>query len=75
MKALITLALTAIAALPLQAQTNVGVSVRINQPGVYGRVDFGNLPPPPVVIAEPSGEAVEGDESDDDEEGAEALAM
>ena len=53
MKALITLALTAIAALPLQAQTNVGVSVRINQPGVYGRVDFGNLPPPPVVIAEP----------------------
>ena len=23
------------------------------KPGVYGRVEFGNLPPPPVVYAEP----------------------
>jgi hypothetical protein len=35
------------------AGVDVGVSVQIAQPGVYGRVDFGNLPPPPVVIAEP----------------------
>ncbi len=53
MKRLVTLALAACAALPSFAQTNVGVSVRINQPGVYGRVDFGNVPPPPVVFAEP----------------------
>lgn len=52
MKRLIVLALAASAALPLFAQTNVGVSVRINQPGVYGRVDFGNVPPP-VVFAQP----------------------
>lgn len=53
MKRLVTLALAACAALPSFAQTNVGVSVRINQPGVYGRVDFGNVPPPPVVFADP----------------------
>jgi hypothetical protein len=53
MKRLVTLALAACAALPALAQSAVGVSVRINQPGVYGRVDFGNVPPPPVVFAEP----------------------
>lgn len=53
MKRLVTLALAACAALPALAQSTVGVSVRINQPGVYGRVDFGNVPPPPVVFAEP----------------------
>jgi len=35
------------------AQTSVGVSVSINQPGVYGRIDIGNMPPPPVVYAKP----------------------
>ncbi|MBC7956593.1 MAG: hypothetical protein H7Y33_12080 [Cytophagales bacterium] len=35
------------------AQTSVGVSVGINQPGVYGRVDIGNMPPPPVVYVQP----------------------
>jgi hypothetical protein len=34
------------------AQTNVGVTVDINQPGVYGRVTIGNVPPP-VVYAQP----------------------
>ncbi|MDP2368563.1 hypothetical protein [Rhodoferax sp.] len=53
MKRLVALVLAASTALPLFAQTNVGVSVRINQPGVYGRVDFGNVPPPPVVFAQP----------------------
>ena len=38
---------------PVGAQTGVGVSVTINQPGVYGRVDIGNLPPPPVMVAQP----------------------
>ena len=31
------------------AQTTVGVSIGINQPGVYGRIDIGNRPPPTVV--------------------------
>jgi hypothetical protein len=35
------------------AQTSVGVSIGINQPGVYGRIDIGNLPPPPVVVPQP----------------------
>ncbi|MGL4575290.1 MAG: hypothetical protein ACRCV9_10930 [Burkholderiaceae bacterium] len=36
------------------AQTNigVGVTVDINQPGVYGRVTIGNVPPP-VVYPQP----------------------
>lgn len=32
------------------AGTNVGVSVSVNQPGVYGRIDIGNAPQPPVVV-------------------------
>jgi hypothetical protein len=35
------------------ATTDVGVSVSVNQPGFYGRVDFGNQPPPAVIYAEP----------------------
>ncbi|HZE91101.1 MAG TPA: hypothetical protein VE029_05230 [Rhizobacter sp.] len=34
------------------AQTSVGVSVSVAQPGVYGRIDIGNVPPP-VVYAQP----------------------
>lgn len=35
---------------------NVNVAVSVSgqvQPGVYGRIDIGNAPPPPVVYAEP----------------------
>ena len=35
------------------AQTSVGVSVGIYQPGVYGRIDIGNYPPPPVIYPQP----------------------
>jgi hypothetical protein len=35
------------------AGTNVGVSIDISQPGVYGRIDLGNLPPPAVVYPQP----------------------
>jgi hypothetical protein len=31
------------------AQVAIGGSISINQPGVYGRVDFGQAPPPPPV--------------------------
>lgn len=41
------------AASPAYAQTNVGVSIGIQQPGVYGRIDIGNVPRPPVVYAQP----------------------
>ncbi len=39
--------------LPVSAQTQVGISIGIHQPGVYGRIDIGNFPPPPVVYPHP----------------------
>ena len=35
------------------AAADVGVSVQISQPGVYGRVDIGRFPQPQVVVAQP----------------------
>jgi hypothetical protein len=43
------LALLAAAAVPAQA-TDVGVSVSVNQPGLYGRIDIGRVPSPPVLV-------------------------
>jgi hypothetical protein len=53
MKRISLFAIAAAAVLPVCAQTNVGVSVGIHQPGVYGRVEIGNLPPPVVVYPQP----------------------
>ena len=50
---LVALLLAILASAPVAAQTSVGVSIGINQPGVYGRIDIGNLPPPPVVYPQP----------------------
>ncbi|MES2260067.1 MAG: hypothetical protein V4724_16205 [Pseudomonadota bacterium] len=30
-----------------------GVSINIGQPGFYGRIDIGNMAPPPVIYAQP----------------------
>jgi hypothetical protein len=50
--ALATLALASI--LPAaRAQTGVGVSIGIVQPGVYGRIDIGSLPAPAVIYPQP----------------------
>ena len=43
---------TALTAAPA-AHAQVGVSVTVAQPGVYGRIDIGNQPPPQVVYAQP----------------------
>lgn len=40
------------AGLPALA-TEVGVSVQVSQPGVYGRIDIGRFPQPQVVVAQP----------------------
>ncbi len=48
-----TLAIATLAAASAPAQTSVGVSIGIHQPGVYGRIDIGNASPPPVVFAQP----------------------
>lgn len=58
MKRLLSAALMAAASTllaPAQAQVRVdgGVTVTINQPGVYGRVVLGHLPPPPVILPQP----------------------
>jgi hypothetical protein len=33
--------------------TDVGVSVTVGQPGFYGRIDIGNMAPPPVLYPQP----------------------
>ena len=53
MKRFVALALASVALSPALAQTSVGVSIGINQPGVYGRIDIGNMAPPAVIYAQP----------------------
>lgn len=47
--ALVAASLTAAA--PALA-ADVGVSIGINQPGIYGRIDIGRVPTPPVLVYE-----------------------
>lgn len=48
----LALATSLLVALPVQA-ADVGVSVSISQPGVYGRIDIGRFPQPQLVVAQP----------------------
>ncbi len=32
---------------------DIGVSVQVSQPGVYGRIDIGRFPQPAVIVAQP----------------------
>jgi len=52
-KTLALFALVAAAALPAQSATNVGVSIGINAPGQYGRIDVNNYPQPVLVNEQP----------------------
>jgi hypothetical protein len=47
------LALGSLCATPAFAGPDVGVSVQISQPGVYGRVDIGRFPQPEVIVTQP----------------------
>jgi hypothetical protein len=47
------LALCALALAAPAFAADVGVSVSISQPGVYGRIDIGRFPQPQVVVAQP----------------------
>jgi hypothetical protein len=51
--ALLGLALAATLPMAPAHATDVGVSVQISQPGVYGRVDIGRFPQPTVVVQQP----------------------
>lgn len=60
MRSLITAATAATAAAATMglwsapaAAVDVGVSVQISQPGVYGRIDIGRFPQPRVIVAQP----------------------
>jgi hypothetical protein len=45
--------LIAAAAAPAWSAVDVGVGVTIREPGVYGRIEIGNRPPPPVIYQQP----------------------
>ena len=53
MKKILAIAIALGALAPAFAQTSVGVSIGVNQPGVYGRIDIGNFPQPQVIYAQP----------------------
>lgn len=53
MKRLFVIALAAAAVGSAVAQPSVGVSIGIHQPGVYGRINIGDVPAPALVYAEP----------------------
>jgi len=53
MNPLVAMTLLACSTLPALAQTNVGVSIGINQPGVYGRIDIGSFPQPALIYSQP----------------------
>lgn len=53
MKKNIVLAAAALLIAGAVQATDVGVSIQVGQPGFYGRIDIGNVAPPPVVLAEP----------------------
>ena len=51
MKRMFALVLAAVAVSATQAQPSVSISV--HQPGVYGRINIGGLPPPALVLPQP----------------------
>ncbi|MGZ5268702.1 MAG: hypothetical protein ACXWCC_18120 [Caldimonas sp.] len=53
MKKILAVVLAACAVAPAFAQPQVGVSIGINQPGVYGRINIGDVPPPALILPQP----------------------
>ena len=53
MKKIIAIVLAVGAAGSAAAQTSVGVSIGINRPGVYGRINIGDVPPPALILPQP----------------------
>ena len=52
MKKIVCAAFLIATAIPAFA-VDVGVSISVGQPGFYGQINIGNVPPPPVVYAQP----------------------
>lgn len=53
MRSLLTLAAAAFLSVGAAHAADVGVSIEISQPGVYGRIDIGRFPQPAVVVPQP----------------------
>jgi hypothetical protein len=53
LRAAVAATLLGAAALPTLAAVDVGVGITIREPGVYGRIEIGGAPPPPVLYAQP----------------------
>ena len=53
MKKIIAIVFAAAAVGSAVAQPSVGVSIGINQPGVYGRINIGDVPRPALVLPQP----------------------
>jgi hypothetical protein len=53
MKYFVALSLAACAVSPVLAQPSVNVSIGVNQPGVYGRINIGDVPRPALWRTEP----------------------
>ena len=53
MKTIIMLTLLSGAIGSAEAQPSVGVSIGINQPGVYGRINIGEVPRPALILPQP----------------------
>jgi hypothetical protein len=54
MKSLLLAGALVVASLPgFAANVDVGVSIGISQPGVYGRIDIGRFPQPQVIVQQP----------------------
>jgi len=45
--------LAAACATPAWSAVDVGVGITIREPGVYGRIELGSQPPPPVLYPQP----------------------
>ncbi len=52
-KPLVALGLLGLSLLGTARAADVGVSVSIGQPGFYGRIDIGNVPPPVLMYPQP----------------------
>ena len=48
-----TMFAAALLATSVAAYAQVGVSINVGEPGFYGRIDIGNVAPPPVVYQQP----------------------
>jgi hypothetical protein len=52
-RAIAVAALATAAAAPAWSAVDVGVGITIREPGVYGHIELGSRPPPPVLYPQP----------------------